>query len=80
LVNDGLPARWLAQATRLECVAIHANQRRLDESAIAAVTGAGFALGAYTVNATPRARELWQAGVGYVFTDDPAAMLAARAG
>ncbi len=80
LVGDGAPGQWLAAAARLDCVAIHANQRRLDAGAIAAIAAAGLSLGAYTVNDTGRARDLWHAGVDYIFTDDPAAMLAARAG
>ncbi len=80
LVSDGDPGQWLAAAARLECVAIHANQRRLDAAAIASIAAAGLALGAYTVNDPGRARDLWQAGVDYIFTDDPATMLTARAG
>lgn len=80
LVRDGSPDHWLAEAARLHCVAIHANQRLLDDAAIAAVTDAGFALGAFTVNTPSHARTLWARGVAYIFTGDPAAMLADGAG
>ena len=68
---------WLAAARDLECVAVHADQRRVDAAAIAAFHDAGFAAAVYTVNDPDRARDLWRDGLDYLFTDDPAALLPA---
>ena len=71
-----LPRDWLRRAEALGCAAIHCDHRHLDGRQAAAVTDAGYALLAYTVNDPARARELFSWGVGAVFSDCPDRILA----
>jgi glycerophosphoryl diester phosphodiesterase len=76
LIVKAVPPDWQARIERLEVVALHADQRMLDAATVAQVT-ARLPLGAYTVNAPERARQLFGWGVGAVFTDCPDVILSA---
>ena len=71
LLVGALPANWRRQAEELECVALHADQRRLEPASVAAIQDAGLAVFAYTVNLPARAKELFSWGVEAVFSDCP---------
>jgi glycerophosphoryl diester phosphodiesterase len=66
-----LPPDWHREADRLGASAIHADHRRIDRAAVAAVGQAGLPLFAYTVNDGARARELYEWGVASLFTNRP---------
>jgi glycerophosphoryl diester phosphodiesterase len=69
LLLDHMPDDWLAQARRLECVALHTNHRTLSPALVAQIAAAGLWLMAYTVNQPERALELKQWGVDAICTD-----------
>jgi len=69
LLIDDVPDDWLEQARRLECVALHANHRKLDQALVAQILAAGLWLMVYTVNQPERALELKQWGVDAICTD-----------
>jgi glycerophosphoryl diester phosphodiesterase len=71
LLVGAVPANWRKQVEELCCIALHADQRRLDAAAVTAVRAAGLAVFAYTVNLPERARELFSWGVDAVFSDCP---------
>lgn len=79
LLVGAVPADWRAQAAALGCTMLHADRRRLDAAAVAAVRASGLALFAYTVNEPGRARTLFAWGVEAVFTDCPGRLAAAAA-
>ncbi|MBN3727283.1 glycerophosphodiester phosphodiesterase family protein, partial [Burkholderia sp. Ac-20379] len=64
-----LPGPWKGLATRLGCVALHANHREFDAARVAAIRAAGLRTLAYTVNDPARARELMAWGVDLICTD-----------
>lgn len=66
---DAVPADWAATLARHGACALHCNARSLDESLCTAVSGAGYAILAWTVNAPDDARRLFGWGVDAVFTD-----------
>ena len=68
LVGD-LPADVAERARRLECIAVHADHRRLDRDAIERLHAAGLAVLAYTVNDPARVRTLEDWGIDAVVTD-----------
>lgn len=69
LLLDDVPPDWLEQARRLECVSLHANQRKLSQALVAEVLEAGLWLMVYTVNDPERALELKRWGVDAICTD-----------
>lgn len=71
LLLGALGRDWQKQAETLGCSMIHADQRKLDAAAVAAMKAAGLPLFAYTVNLPTRARELFSWGVDAVFSDCP---------
>jgi len=70
LIVKAVPPDWRARSERLQCAALHADHRGLDERTIAAVTR-HLPLRAYTVNAPERAASLFAWGTAAVFTDCP---------
>lgn len=70
LIVKAIPPDWQARTQRLHCTALHAEQRGLDQKAIAAVAP-HLPLRAYTVNAPERAAALFAWGTAAVFTDCP---------
>jgi glycerophosphoryl diester phosphodiesterase len=71
LLVGGLPRDWQSQTAALGCTMLHADQRKLDQATVAAVRAQGLPLFAYTVNLPDRARQLYDWGVGAVFSDCP---------
>jgi glycerophosphoryl diester phosphodiesterase len=71
LLVGAVPASWRKHTESLDCSALHADQRRLDAAAVAAVRAAGISVFAYTVNLPERAQELFSWGVEAVFSDCP---------
>lgn len=69
LLLDKLPADWLERLKRLDCVALDANHRELDDQVIAAAHAAGFKVLCYTVNDPQRARDLVSWGLDGLITD-----------
>jgi glycerophosphoryl diester phosphodiesterase len=62
-------ANWRERCSALGCVALHANQRWLDEQIIAQAHEAGLRVLTYTVNDPQRAQELIAAGLDGLITD-----------
>jgi glycerophosphoryl diester phosphodiesterase len=62
-------ADWRERCAALGCVALHANQRWLDEQIIAQAHEAGLRVLTYTVNDPQRAQELIAAGLDGLITD-----------
>jgi glycerophosphoryl diester phosphodiesterase len=75
LLVGGIAADWRQRMQEVDAVMLHANQRLLDRAKAAAVGAAGVPLGAYTVNAAPRAAKLRQWGVATLFSDRPERLL-----
>jgi len=75
LLVDSVPDDWRAQAEACDCVAVHADHRRLDRAEVAAITGSGRSVLAYTVNDPARARALRAMGVCSIFSDSPAIVM-----
>jgi glycerophosphoryl diester phosphodiesterase len=71
LLVGPVPRDWHRQLVALDCIALHADQRRLDRATVASVRDADFPLFAYTVNLPKRAAELFSWGVNAVFSDCP---------
>jgi glycerophosphoryl diester phosphodiesterase len=69
LLLDSLRDGWLDEALGLDCVAIVANHRVLDEQAIAEAHGRGLRVLSYTVNETEDADRLIAAGIDGLITD-----------
>jgi glycerophosphoryl diester phosphodiesterase len=69
LLLDQLPPDWQVQATALDAVAIHTNQKHLTAALARQVKEAGFGLFCYTVNDPARAREIMGWGVDGMCTD-----------
>jgi glycerophosphoryl diester phosphodiesterase len=64
-----IPRNWREQLQHLQCVALHCDQRYLDEAAIRAVHEAGYWVFAYTVNDHSRALRLARWGLDALCTD-----------
>jgi glycerophosphoryl diester phosphodiesterase len=75
LLVGAVPRDWRRQLETLDCVALHADQRRLDRETVESVRGADIPLFAYTVNLAKRAGELFSWGVNAVFSDCPERIL-----
>ncbi|MDQ8023762.1 MAG: glycerophosphodiester phosphodiesterase [Moraxellaceae bacterium] len=71
LLVDQLPADWRARCERLDVIAVHLNQRLLDQATVATLRGEGYRVLSYTVNDPLRARQLLDWGVDTVVTDRP---------
>jgi len=71
-----VPDDWQAQLARLKCDSLHASDRGLTESTVAAVA-AEVPLRVYTVNAPARAEALFRWGAAAVFTDCPDVIISA---
>lgn len=69
LLVDRAPVDWLAALRRLDCVGLHLNHRKLDETLAREVKRAGYWLFCYTVNEPVRAREILAWGVDAFCTD-----------
>jgi glycerophosphoryl diester phosphodiesterase len=70
LIVKALPANWTQRTERLQCAALHADQRGLDAPTVATVARR-LPLRVYTVNAPERAGALFAWGAAAVFTDCP---------
>jgi glycerophosphoryl diester phosphodiesterase len=77
LLVGAVPRDWQSQAAALGCTLLHADQRKLDRATVAAVRAQGLPLFAYTVNLPERAKQLYDWGVGAVFSDCPDRVAAA---
>ena len=66
---DTIPEDWQAQATALEAVAVHTNQKHLTPALARNVKQAGYGLFCYTVNTPERAAEIGDWGVDGFCTD-----------
>lgn len=64
-------------AEELGAVALHPEAKGLDAAAVEAIHRAGLRVNAWTVNDVAEARRLRECGVDGLFTDDPAALIAA---
>ena len=64
-----IPADWRERTQRLDCVALHANQKNLTAGLAADIKRAGLAVRAYTVNDRGLAETLFSWGVDGVFSD-----------
>jgi glycerophosphoryl diester phosphodiesterase len=71
LLVGAVPRDWHAQMAALGCNMLHADQRKLDRPTVAAVRAQGLPVFAYTVNLPKRAQQLFDWGVGAVFSDCP---------
>jgi glycerophosphoryl diester phosphodiesterase len=71
LLVGAVPRDWRRQLDAVDCVALHADQRRLDRGTVESVRGRDIPLFAYTVNLAKRASELLSWGVNAVFSDCP---------
>jgi glycerophosphoryl diester phosphodiesterase len=71
LLVGAVPRDWQRQIEALDCIALHADQRRLDAPTVASIREADVPLFAYTVNLARRAAELFSWGVNAVFSDCP---------
>lgn len=71
--------RALDMLDRLECATLHCDAKRASRELVRTLEASGRPLLCYTVNDPFRARRLLDAGVAAVFTDRPAAILAALA-
>ena len=71
LLVGAVPRDWQRQIEALDCIALHADQRRLDAPTVASIREADMPLFAYTVNLAKRAAELFSWGVNAVFSDCP---------
>ena len=69
LLVDRLPADWETLVRRLDCVAVHANQKHLRQEQAVAIKQAGLGLMCYTVNSLEKAVELRAWGVDAICTD-----------
>ncbi|MBC7686430.1 MAG: glycerophosphodiester phosphodiesterase [Bdellovibrionales bacterium] len=69
LLLDVIAADWQAQASSLQAVAVHTNQKHLTPALAGQVKDAGFGLFCYTVNTAARAREILGWGVDAMCTD-----------
>ncbi len=71
LLVESVPEDWRVQAEVYDCGTVHADHRHLDREIVAAITGSGRSVLAYTVNDAIRARELRGMGIRSVFSDYP---------
>lgn len=76
LVED-VPETWQALCEGVEAIALNPWHKALTREGTRAVKKAGYKVIAYTVNETPRARELFDWGVDAVFSDVPGMLIQA---
>jgi glycerophosphoryl diester phosphodiesterase len=69
LLCQRIPRNWREQMQRLQCVALHCDQRHLDAAAIGRVHDAGYWVYGYTVNERPRALQLAEWKIDALCTD-----------
>ena len=69
LLLDTLPDDWSARLQRLQCLALDAQHKLLDQGIVKAIHAAGFRVMTYTVNDPKRVSELFAWGVDSVITD-----------
>ena len=72
---EEVPANWQALCEGVEAIALNPWQKTLTLEWTKAVKKAGYRVISYTVNETPRARELFDWGVDAVFSDVPGHLL-----
>jgi glycerophosphoryl diester phosphodiesterase len=77
LIADIPPPDWRDLFADLGCASLHCEASTATPSLIEEVHAAGYRLLAYTVNRPAVAATLFKNGVDGIFTDDPAAMIAA---
>jgi glycerophosphoryl diester phosphodiesterase len=71
LLVESLPRRWRELMDELDCLTLHASQRRVADASLAAVIGDGVPVVCYTVNHANRARRLAELGVAALISDVP---------
>jgi glycerophosphoryl diester phosphodiesterase len=71
MISGDDPARLLAAAERLDCVAVHAGRRILTAELVAAAHGAGRRVNAWTLNEPSWIRDAVELGVDEITTDLP---------
>jgi glycerophosphoryl diester phosphodiesterase len=69
LLVGAVPDDWRERTAALDCVSLHADQRKLDARIVAQIKAAGLFILAYTVNEPARARLLGEWGVDSICTD-----------
>ncbi len=69
LLCQRIPRNWHELLQRLQCVALHCDQRHLDAAAIRKVHDAGYWVYGYTVNERPRALRLAGWNIDVLCTD-----------
>jgi len=70
LYEDGIPT-WKQDARKQACATVHCSEHNMSAAWAAEIRGAGYGLAAYTVNDSPRARQLKDIGVQCIITDAP---------
>lgn len=71
LLVAAVPADWLDRVRRLGARGLHCAAGSLDAATVAAGTGQGLAMAAYTINDKAQADHWLAAGLSAVFTDRP---------
>lgn len=71
LLVGRVPADWLSRCQALECIALHADVRHLDQDQVARVTAAGLRVAGYTENSLAKARSALAWGLAAIITDYP---------
>ena len=69
LIDEKLPADWLARLARLECVALDIDHELLTREIVATAHGRGYRVCCYTPNDPARVAELAGWGVDTIITD-----------
>jgi glycerophosphoryl diester phosphodiesterase len=72
---EEVPETWQALCEGVEAIALNPWHKTLTRGGTKAVKRAGYKVFSYTVNETPRARELFAWGVDGVFSDAPGMLL-----
>ena len=72
---EEVPENWQALCEGVEAIALNPWHKTLTPEWTKAVKAAGYKILSYTVNETPRARELFDWGVDAVFSDVPGMLL-----
>ncbi len=66
---DEVPPDWESKLKRLDCVALHCNQKKLAQAQAKAVKAAGYGLACWTVNDAATGRRLLDWGADCLITD-----------
>lgn len=69
LVEDRHPQNLVQYLKKLQVDAYHFNEKIADKEIVKMLKEHGFFVGVYTVNDTVRAKELFEMGVNYIFSD-----------